>query len=79
MTREKLQIILDYAKVAQACISVKYGSKKVLCIDFESENSADTFIHDDGYLLSWNEQLNCWNQIDINDIKCIKVYEEDIR
>lgn len=79
MTREKLQIILDYAKVAQACISVKYGDKKSLCIDFESENSADTFIHDDDYLLSWNERLNCWNQIDINNIKCIKVYEEDIR
>ena len=79
MTREKLQIILDYAKVAQACISVKYENDKSLCIDFELENSADTFIHNNVYLLFWNERLNCWNRIDINNIKCIKVYEEDIR
>lgn len=79
MTREKLQIILDYAKVAQACISVKYGDNKSLCIEFELENSADTFIHNDAYLLSWNEQRDCWNQISIDNIKWIKVYEKDIR
>lgn len=78
MTREKLQIILDYAKVAQACISVKYDNDKSLFIDFDLDNFTYTFIQDNDYLLSWNEKLNCWNHISINSIKCIKVYEEDI-
>ena len=78
MTRKKLQIILDYAKVVQACILVKYGNAKSLFIDFELDNFADTFIQDNDYLLSWNEKLNCWNHISINSINSIKVYEEDI-
>ena len=52
MTREKLQIILDYAIVAQACISVKYDNDKSLFIDFDLDNFTYTFIQDDDYLLS---------------------------